>query len=1174
MNKKSIVMIACAAALFPLSQRAAADPVTLGTVLSELADRDSLARHPAGSYTQHQASSHDRRNALGQSQLGAPWGFMNVDFGNYIRQVTIDGRVERVVMEDTGPGVLNRWWSTSISGTLNNSGRYRIYLDGSTTPVIDATLNQLLAGSNHGFGSSLNFSTPNIGGNLYGPIPYNTGIMVTWDGPLSHGGIDSSFPPTSTSNALWYNMNYRKLAPGTAVTSFTNTATTTYAQAVTDANSAMSTPAVTGHVNQQHVVSGQVLSDGQSLSHPLTGPRAIRRLMVNVSGTDQVAALQQTFLELTFDGQKTARVPVGHFFGNGGSRSAADPYNTFKDYMRKIEANGDMTCYWVMPFQSAAEVRVINESGQNVTIALQVDSGDWAWDADSMHLHVNYREEDGIRTRSASGSYSANGDADWRMVTIRGRGVYVGDTLTARNPNGGWWGEGDEKIYIDYLDGNSSGSLGKPTHLGTGTEDYYGYSYGSGSLFSNPFVNQPLADGNSSTGRTVNSRVRGLDAIPFNESFKFDLEIWKWTAGTVDFDATTLWYGAPGAVAMVEAADLAVNFRSGTAGQTAQQVGVSDTAGDGHWLYFAADQANPTSGGASTQNLTWGGVGNAGNSGFGGGQDGGNLAAISAGFIYTNGSTNVGINGAPGYHELAVSPAGSGVSHAVARWVAGPTSAGIINVNGSIRNFINTGDSIDFAIYVNGVQKFAASGSGATLAETYFEFDTTIGAGQFVDFVVGNGGSGNTSGDESLLRAIILSAESPPAAGQPILSGAGVDSISGTGGTASATLSNSGADVTLFWDTRDNGVGVWPNSNPLGSQPVGQVNGLITGLAADTRCFYRFRATNTTAVPNLDGWSEAGRSFGTAFGPMQAPTNLVATGSSYDRIDLMWNESFNSETGFVVERARNHSGPWTGVGVAPANATSYQDAGLDAGTTYHYRVKARNEAGDSTPSVVSQATTQSLPPSNLDVVADYDFSDGTPAGGTLFGDATISGGVLNLDGSGDYLSFASTPLTAINNYVVEAIFKANAFGTFNFMVYNGNSNNRGGQGILQEQGTLDGILPGVSIQGTSAAASLGANIALALVRENGVSTVYVNGVAQTTGNSAPRLRRSRLPGSPSARVSVIVALRRDSSTERSTGCAYRRSAVHSVRPTYLVPTTAPSRRAPTTQLGSAVPGSV
>ena len=73
-----------------------------------------------------------------------------------------------------------------------------------------------------------------------------------------------------------------------------------------------------------------------------------------------------------------------------------------------------------------------------------------------------------------------------------------------------------------------------------------------------------------------------------------------------------------------------------------------------------------------------------------------------------------------------------------------------------MRNLISGGDSIDFHIFVNGQEKFSITADGPKMPESPFDFDTTIAAGETVDFVLGNNGSGNPLADESLLRAVIL----------------------------------------------------------------------------------------------------------------------------------------------------------------------------------------------------------------------------------------------------------------------------------------------------------------------------------------------------------------------------------------------------------------------------------
>ncbi|MCC6126277.1 MAG: DUF2961 domain-containing protein [Pirellulales bacterium] len=736
-----------AVAIALLGAATAIAQTTFGTMLNELVDRDRLAMssYSGQTYDLLQASSHDRNS----TSLGAPANFANGDASKFWGTEVVDGQTEYIMLSDTGPGAIARWWMTGSSAT---DGEIRVYVDGAATPVLAGPMRTLL-GENNNFGAELSFksrvyaSSPNSCGiNLYAPIPYSQSVKVTYRGSLA------SSPP------VYYNINYRKYDSGATVQSYSAGDPTSYSAQRNAANAALATPTVTGNVNLQHTDANVNLATGQNLTYSLGNAGAIRQLQVKVAGADQAAALRDTYLELTFDGQRTARVPLGHFFGNGDG-SAAKPYNTFEDFYRTVAADGTMTARWVMPYQSSSQVRLVNEGSQNVNVALlKVDSGSWAWNADSMHFHANFREEKNIKTRAASGT------ADFRSLTVRGRGAYVGDTLSVRNGSSGWWGEGDEKVYVDYLDANGSGGNARPVHFGTGSEDYYGYAWCHTNTFvDKAFIAQPIGAGNNTAnGRTVNSRVRGLDAIPFDESFKFDMEMWHWNETQVDYGAATYWYGAPGAVALRTAADLGANYRTG---HDFALAGLPDTAGDGQWLYLSSSKADLSSPGTTTALLVFGGVGNAGHQGYGGGQNGHNLAAISDQYLFSDGGNNLGVQGAAGYHELALHPAGTVASgafagsaampFAVARWIAGESSAGLANINGSVRNLINNSDGIDFYIYVDGALRFSAA-AGPTLPETYFDFDAAIFGGSIVDFVLGNNGSGNLFGDESMLRAIIL----------------------------------------------------------------------------------------------------------------------------------------------------------------------------------------------------------------------------------------------------------------------------------------------------------------------------------------------------------------------------------------------------------------------------------
>ena len=65
--------------------------------------------------------------------------------------------------------------------------------------------------------------------------------------------------------------------------------------------------------------------------------------------------------------------------------------------------------------------------------------------------------------------------------------------------------------------------------------------------------------------------------------------------------------------------------------------------------------------------------------------------------------------------------------------------------------------------------------------------------------------------------------------------------------------------------------------------------------------------------------------------------------------NLGWSASIGPVTGYTVKRATNIGGPYVTV-ATDLTATTFQDTGLTAGTTYHYVVTARNNAGESTTS--------------------------------------------------------------------------------------------------------------------------------------------------------------------------------------------------------------------------------
>ena len=487
----------------------AAPPITLDSVLQELVEVESIARWPQAEFTCKQASSYDR----GKVSPDKPGWFANHDHTQYIRTEDHEGRVERVMMDADGPGVLVRFWLTAGG---EKGGVLRIYLDGASTPALSFPTFDLLQGDLK-VGAPLaqphpGYSVKGGGNNLYLPIPYAKHCKVTWE--------------EKSKGARYYQINYRTYAPGTAVTTFAPAQVEAARGLIERVNRELEAPwqVSTGKVSTLN----EILAPGTESSLDLpAGSNAIRALELRLETAGPKEAeqtLRSTIVQLTFDGEVTAWCPASDFFGSGVG------INELSSWYRTVNADGTMRCRWVMPYAKTARVTLLNVGAQPVKATLQATTSPWAWDDRSMYFHAAWHYEAGLKTPPPS---------DWNFIRLTGRGVYAGDSLAIFNPVATWYGEGDEKIWVD---GESF-----PSHLGTGTEDYYGYSYAPKPVFQTPFNNLVRLDQPMTQGWNVMSRTRHLDGIPFRQSLQFDIELMSWKPTTLIYAATTYWYAFPGA---------------------------------------------------------------------------------------------------------------------------------------------------------------------------------------------------------------------------------------------------------------------------------------------------------------------------------------------------------------------------------------------------------------------------------------------------------------------------------------------------------------------------------------------------------------------------------------------------------------------------------------------------
>lgn len=510
------------------SSQVLAETVTLESLLKEMADRSTLTRRPDPKYVAKGASSYDRASKVNNpadglyvEKKGRDWGkgwFANRDFGQYIRMEENNGRTENVLMEDIGPGAVVRWWATA-----NNQGTIRIYLDGSDEPTIQMKPAELVGG--HGLAPypfSLRASDDNTnpnwrGHDLYLPIPYQKGCKITWEG----GGS-------------YYQIGYRKYAPGTDVETFTMDQLEEARDLLKEIGEQLtdSDPVVSG---ERIARSAVTLAPEESTTMTLDGPKAITKFLVQLRAENYQQALRSTVVSMTFDDKQTVWIPMGSLVGVGYSDEKNDTY-----YVKADNTTGTLTTYYRMPFQKSAKVTLTNFGQQPVTLErFETAVDDYDWNDRSLYFHATWFELRNISTQNRS---------DLNYVTVLGSGRYVGTSITIFNTctltnNQTWWGEGDDKVYVD---GETFPSL-----FGTGTEDYFGYAYCRPQRFYTPFISQPRGEGNKKWGYSNNNRYHLLDDIPFTESIKFDMEIWHPFRKQMNYAATTFFYADPNATQSV-----------------------------------------------------------------------------------------------------------------------------------------------------------------------------------------------------------------------------------------------------------------------------------------------------------------------------------------------------------------------------------------------------------------------------------------------------------------------------------------------------------------------------------------------------------------------------------------------------------------------------------------------
>jgi hypothetical protein len=461
---------------------------------------ESLAILPEKGETAGQWSSYDRRAYYdAEKDKYINWD-ANGDGDYFIRREN-----SRIVMaEMEGPGCIWRIWAATAK-----EGKVTVYLDGKE--VIDMPFEDYFSGEVAPFNRDELVHIVSNGKNNYTPIPFQKSCKIVAD----------------RGYGRYFIFNYTQFPYGTEVPTFSMQLNEEQNQALDKANEKLKNTRLESYKNEKTVEKNITLESGESVDiFNQTGSYAItqfickpRNLPSDLQQNRKI--LRSIDLYMYWDGEKEPSVwsPLGDFFGTGPG------INEYESYAMGINKEGFYS-NWYMPFSEKGKITLKNQSEESISfdfivkyVPIEKNVNEYARFKAKWHRDVLPLQDERAKI-------------DWTLLKVEGSGRYVGTQLQIWNPRGGWWGEGDEKFYID---GEKF-----PSFFGTGSEDYFGYAWSSYELFEHPYHNQTISE--SGTGHISVNRWHIVDNIPFQSSFEGYIEKYYSNMKPTQYAAVVYWY--------------------------------------------------------------------------------------------------------------------------------------------------------------------------------------------------------------------------------------------------------------------------------------------------------------------------------------------------------------------------------------------------------------------------------------------------------------------------------------------------------------------------------------------------------------------------------------------------------------------------------------------------------
>jgi hypothetical protein len=283
------------------------------------------------------------------------------------------------------------------------------------------------------------------------------------------------------------------------------------------------------------MASGQTIQVFES-----AGPGVITHIWFTIAAEGR-RHLKELVLRIYWEGNSKPSVetPIGDFFGlNMGE------YALYQSAFLNCSNIKALNCYFAMPFRRSARITVTNEGEKRVgafysNIDYQLTP---SLPEDAVYFHAQYRQAtptQAVRFAQGQPEINLDGRNNYVFLETSGRGHLMGVTMGVEQISDGWFGEGDEMIFID---GDS-----KPTINGTGTEDYFcgAWDFGGpgGTPFANLYNGAPfLGLAERAGGRYCLYRWHADNPITFQRSIRYTIEHGHADDRSDHFCSVAYWY--------------------------------------------------------------------------------------------------------------------------------------------------------------------------------------------------------------------------------------------------------------------------------------------------------------------------------------------------------------------------------------------------------------------------------------------------------------------------------------------------------------------------------------------------------------------------------------------------------------------------------------------------------